>query len=351
MPRAIERTRAVDPATMAGRALQHLIAAQRPDGSWSDFFLPAGESNGWVTGFVGLALAEAGGTDAGSVTERAWRFLVEAAKPEGGWGYNDGTPADADSTVWGLQLAAALGHGDAPAACAARILLDQHRRGGGGVATYADESVPRGYVGLPPMVSFAGWTLSHPCVSAAAANLTAFADDRLVDYLHARQRADGSWPAYWWFDDAYTTAEAAMAIGAAASRRKAADWAAARIPSLAARVERPPVFELAHLLRIMAADGASVADATVGEGLAALERWQLPGGGWPASARLRVPAPDCVEPDDGAAWKPWRGLPPAAPTLATVLRDTFTITTLDHRGSYTTATVLRALAAVMRARP
>ena len=64
--------------------------------------------------------------------------------------------------------------------------------------------------------------------------------------------------------------------------------------------------------------------------------------------RLRVPAPDCAVPLDDAPWRAWHGLASMPATLDQVMAATFTITSLDHRRVFTTATVLRALSAVLR---
>lgn len=326
---------APDLDAMRARAIDFLLARQEPNGAWRDFFLPAGESTDWVTGYVGLALA---GEPRGAAAARhGWAYLEHAAKPTGGWGYNALTPADADSSVWALRLADAIGAGDSPAAQAGQGFLARHVRHDGGVATYADADAPRGYVGLPDTVDFSAWTVPHVCVSAAAACLPAFSDGPLSAFLAASRAADGHWPSYWWFDPGYATAEAVEALG---RDDCAARYALGRLEQVLQQDTRS-AFALAHVVRIL---GPAVPDRA----LAALAALQSDNGSWPASARLRVPAPDCAVPGDDAAWRPWRGLGAMPTSLAEVIALTFTITSLDHRRAFTTATVLRALAAAGR---
>lgn len=315
-------------AGMARGAVDFLLSRQRADGAWHDFFLPAGESDGWVTGYVGLALAQSG-TRGRDAARRGWAHLETAVKPGGGWGYNALTPPDADSTVWALRLAEAIGAGGGEPAARGRSFLARCTRPDGGVATYASESDPRDYVGLPETVDFSAWTRPHVCVSAAAAALGG-----PHDWLAAQQSADGHWPGYWWFDSGYATAEAVEALGPGPATTRARAFARGRLddPGLGA-------FGLAHAIRILGTD-------TPGAALDALAARQDANGSWPASARLRVPAPDRVTPGEADGWKPWRGLTAMPNSLAQVLDMTFTITSLDHRRAFTTATVLRALTAL-----
>lgn len=163
-------------AVAARAAVDFLLAARSSSGEsshWTDFMLPAGASDLWVTAFVGGVLARSPDAEAHAAAEAAWLFLAERASAEGGWGYNTNVPADADSTLWGLRLGAALGVSECPAARRARAFLDRHRHPDGGLATYASADAVRAYLGLPQGLSFAGWTASHGCVTAAGANLPA----------------------------------------------------------------------------------------------------------------------------------------------------------------------------------
>ncbi|WP_395850716.1 squalene--hopene cyclase [Cystobacter fuscus] len=305
---------------------------------------------------MGDVLAGMRESEARGAADAAWRFLEQVAVPEGGWSYNARVPGDGDSTLWGLRLAEALGREDSDRARAARDFLERHLREDGGLTTYASPHPVRNYIGLPPVFPFKGWTQSHSCVTAAGAHLTSFRE-RLHEYLIQQQLEDGHWPAYWWFEEEYATAEAVTALAGAG--RKATQCE----PGIASRLERAArwalgragrwmdtsgsgssTFALAHGLRVMAraAPSEPLTDS-LSQGVARLCESQTPGGSWPASARLRVPRPDVTVPNPRAEWTPWTGLPPGEPSPAVILKHTFTNYSLDHFAVYTTATVLKAL--------
>ena len=337
-------------------ALGFLLAAQDARGAWKDFLLPAGHSDVWVTAFVGGVLAALPDPEARQAAEAAWRFLDTVAVAEGGWGYNGRVPGDGDSTLWGLRLAEALGEGASDRARAATRFLERHLREDGGLTTYASAAPVRDYIGLPPVFPFGGWTQSHVCVTAAGAHLPAFGH-RLHDYLVQQQAEDGHWPAYWWFEEEYATAEAVVALagegrsaldctaGTAARIDRAARWAMARAPRWWTPSDpRASTFALAHGLRVVARAAPSAERSEVlARGVSRLCEAQTERGAWPASARLRVPRPDVRQPRPEAAWTLWAGLPPGEPTPAVVLKHTFTNYSPDHFTVYTTATVLKAL--------
>src|SRR4051794_37877312 len=96
------------------KAGNFLLGAQDANGGWRDFLLPAGFSDSWVTAYVAEALAGSGTRDARflQAARRGWTFLHTTEIAGGGWSYNPKVPGDADSTLWGLRLATALGEAD-----------------------------------------------------------------------------------------------------------------------------------------------------------------------------------------------------------------------------------------------
>jgi len=337
-------------------ALGFLLKAQDERGGWKDFMLPATQSDVWVSAFVGEVLAGLAEPAARQAAEAAWHYLEGVVAPGGGWSYNSLVPGDGDSTLWGLRLAEALGFEDSARARAARDFLERHLREDGGLATYASAESVRAYIGLPPEVSFQGWTRSHVCVSAAGANLSTYRE-RLGTYLLRTQDERGCWPAYWWFDEEYATAEAVAALAGAgeavafASERasrleRAAEWALGRVARYLEEPvgARPPSFALAQALRVVArAPSSPRRQEALCRGVSQLCTWQKSQGSWSPSARLRVPRPDAVAPEPKDSWTLWRGLPPGASSVEDLLRHTFTNYSLDHYAVYTTGTVLRAL--------
>lgn len=323
------------PALSAGRrARDFLLASQRPLGWWADFRLAPGASTLWVTAYVGAALANAGGREAALA---AWRFLRRWAAE--GWGYNQATPPDADSTAWCLGLAARLDWPPDRRVEIARRFLARCTRPDGALATYpGDDDDIRRFVGATAGDSFAGWRGACICVTAAAARL-GVAGPVSHDAIAGAQRPDGSWPSYWWVEDEYATAMAALALarrGDPADRpgiARAARWAAGRIgrEGAVASAVRPEgsAFATALALDLLA---ACPVDEPAGHRAALwLHETQDGTGRWPPSAGLRVPAPGMTAPDRHAVWTPG-GLREGAVSL-------------DIEGAFTAATALSALAA------
>lgn len=337
-------------------ALNFLLKSQDEQGAWKDFLLPAGNSNVWVTAYVGDVLAVRPEEDARNAARAGWRFLEKVMTPDGGWSYNPQVPGDGDSTLWGLRLAESLNKSDSDSALKAAEFLERHIRDEGGLTTYASAAPVRNYIGLPPFVPFGGWTQPHVCVTAAGANLNSYRE-RFREYLLQNQSDAGKWIAYWWFDDEYATAEAVAALAGkgqtamdceaetASQIERAALWALGRVDSLIATEGRfLPAFALSHALRILARTN-HLADVrnSLSRGVARLIEWQKPDGSWAASARLRVPRPDAINPDPKADWTMWAGIPAGPVSLESVLKHTFNNYSPDHFGVYTTATVLKAL--------
>lgn len=345
MTAVLDRPMSLDQAI--ARAEDFLLARQDANGGWRDFLLPAGLSDAWVTGYVGEALV--GSPEGEQATRRGWAFLHETEAASGGWSYNSQVPGDADSTLWGLRLAEAIGEGSSPLARRGYAFLERHLRPDHGLSTYASAGPIRAYTGLPELVPFDGWTQSHVCVSAAGANLPRYAA-RIVPYLLARQDADGSWPGYFWFDREYATGEALVALAANADHCQAIErgvrWLSGRVDLLAATESKArPAFALACAARALALVDGSASTRAAG---ARLAEWQRPDGSWGPSARLRVPRPDAIDPPSGQVWTRWQGLPADAVSPLDRLNATFTNFSPDHRGVFGAATALRALRAIAR---
>lgn len=353
---------AVSPLTPLDTAIANtrafLLSAQDENGGWRDFLLPAGLSTSWVTAYVGEALLVTGQPDKTTIdaSKRAWQFLSDSTVGEGGWSYNPTVPGDADSTIWGIRFASALDETYSDCAQRAISFLNTHYSADGGVKTYATAKPIRRYIGVPAFVPFKGWTQSHACVSAAAANLIDV-PDHLIHYLLETQNRDGSWPAYFWFDNEYSTGEAVVALArfkekatlkqpeVVASITRAAEWLRHRVESLVSKpCSLPPTFALACAARALARYDHNHVDRNLLD-LAGrrLVEWQRENGSWGPTANLRVPSPNAITPRENANWTRWNGMPAGKKSLVSVLKHTFNNFSPDHRGLFTAATSLRAL--------
>ena len=297
-------------------AAAFLLSARNQAGWWLDYDgFSEGPADEWVTAYVALALHDRGRADARHAATRAWQLLT--ARARSGWGWNFLQPADADSTIWGLRLAAALDQSATAAARDATRFLRQHVHADGGIATYRRDIYAHWSDGK---VVNPAWYDSHACVTAAAAHVPDLGPG-LCAHLRDVQQADGAWRGYWWRQPYYTTglaAEALAATGRADDADRVARAAAAtravleQDGAIAALGERP--FDAAWALRILLLTPSDRFDPV--ERLADLLRSvQHADGSWTASAALAIPN-----------------------------RQGDIVQAIDNRRCFTTATVLTALA-------
>lgn len=267
----------------AARAAAFLVAERQQDDFWRDFRLVNGESDEWVTAFVGYALTTAGTSVPGGLAAQTVRALLRRQRREGGWGYNRISPADSDSTAWALKFLVAAAYSGPEVDCARAFLLS-HLRSEGGLSTYAAATRLR-FGADAPAPDDSGWRSGHLCVAANASGLIG---EPLVGHLLASQELDGAWPAYWWRGDAFSTALAAESLAdvetAGESRSRAAAWAGRRAASAST------AFDRAWLIRILCA--GDVAERAQARAMAlALAAEQHPDGGWDSSAEMLFPDP------------------------------------------------------------
>lgn len=272
------RSAAASTEAAAAQAAAFLLAERDQEDFWRDFRLPNGASDEWVTAFVGYALVTSGLDLPDGLAQQTVRALLGRQRPEGGWGYNRTSPADADSTAWALKFLRAAGY-RGPEVERADAFLRSHLLPGGGISTYAAAT----------RISFvdagarddSGWRGGHICVAANAAGLIG---EPVAGFLRSSQAADGAWTAYWWRNDVYATALAVEALAAGEARALGVAWAARRAewPSAA--------FDRAWLIRILALGQAAEREQARALALA-LAAEQRRDGGWDSSAEMLFPDP------------------------------------------------------------
>ena len=324
-----------------------LLSRQAPDGLWHDFLTPAGEASTWPTAYIGTALRVAA-AHRGSL-EHAAAALVQRQRPDGGWGYNESTPSDADSTSWAVIFLAKRTSRETPpdVLLHAGAFLNRHQRRGGGVATYAEAGSIRRYTGLPRWVPFWGWCRPHVDVSAAAGQahyaLSPQAPEAVAAwrYVRSRQRQDGSWSSYWWVSPYYATSQAvtlaALNLHDRAPIDRAIGWVLREQRADggwgATDASAPSALATALALSVLAA--AEVVDQqSFRRGIDALLRLQHDDGGWPSRPELRIPPPAVRGPARGVGWRP--------------IRVEGGMVVSDQHRTFTSATCVAALAAVRR---
>jgi squalene-hopene/tetraprenyl-beta-curcumene cyclase len=288
------------------RGTRFLLARQGHDGLWRDFLTPAGEASEWPTGLIATALHLAGADS--SALERAAGTLVANQDEDGGWGYNENVPTDADSTACVLLFLAGLGHCGSACRRAATCLV-RHQRRDGGVATYSEPGPIRRFMGVGRWMRFDGWCAPHTEVTAAAgrALMAATPDngspgaDAAWSYVRSQQRDDGSWSSYWWTSPHFTTLQAvqlALSLGDHNPVTRAADWAMRNQEgdgAWSAPGAATSAFTTALSLSVLL--GAKASGRQVERAISRLAALQDDDGGWPSHPIMRIPLPGDVDPD------------------------------------------------------
>ncbi|MDY7574361.1 hypothetical protein [Actimicrobium sp. CCI2.3] len=294
-------------------AVAYLTSHQADDGHWQDYRLPVGRSDAWVTGYVGVALAQSDhSATVRRSTDAAANWLEKQRPYPQGWGYNRSTGPDADSSAFALTLLRLAGK--TPLASDV-TWLREHWHGDGGFATYArddawgvphNDVTPAVFLALPPV------------------DQMAYHDD-VLEVLARERNKDGTWPSYWWRTCHYATW-----------------WSLRLLRALGMPPEgRPPVvgaseqhaihgaFDLALVTGIASLQHAQpeLISALAGK-LITLQRAD---GAWAGGANLRVTDPCC--------YQPWSGGPACGRLYA------------DENHLVTTATALQVLAEMTKEIP
>ena len=303
--------------TMIQRAIAAILERQGQNGLWRDFLLFNDESTEWVSAFVATALVEAGGLSISGAAADAMSSLASQQRPNGGWGYDRASEADADSTAWALRFHALLGGLGKDVEERAVRFLHAHAKTGG-IATYRESADLTVFAIVAPNLPGDGWKQAHCCVTAAA---FPFVGSSVLPYLAAEQEADGSWQSYWWYNRAYPTAICAEALATSASYDASVEAACLWAAQEAIRPDLND-FDAAWCLRalILRPDDAAVRGAAQ-KIVERLRERQLPDGRWQTGALARFPMPDILVPDASDRVTPFQ----------------------DQHGLFTTAAVLAAL--------
>jgi squalene cyclase len=344
-------------------AQMFLLQRQSSDGCWRDFATSAGESEDWVTGYVGWSLLSSGRLPV-EAQQRAAQWLIESQFPQGGWGYHRHVVVDADSTAWCLRFLALVDQSNQNSSDpGARKAMDDgisvllmHQHADGGFSTYRDPEPIRAYIQAAEDRDLSGWCMPQLCVTAAAMaalHETGASKSALksgVTYS-LRQQHGGFWHSYWWEGPHYATAHTLRALTSLPGNEGKAAVSAAHAwlrscqqtdgswgTSIAkGQHEMGRPFYTALALQGLLPDDSDASQNAIRQGVQWLIQHQESDGGWQASARLLLP-----ETHDQLPWltHDW---PEQIQGTGIARRD--------HRRIFTTATALKALADALSQKP
>jgi squalene-hopene/tetraprenyl-beta-curcumene cyclase len=303
----------VTPPVALERGIGFLLAKQDGDGLWRDFHTPAGEASEWPTGFIGTALCTAG-VD-GRTLDRVARALIARQHADGGWGYNESVPSDADSTACVLLFLALTGRRGDSCSRAASCLISHQRDENGGVATYREPGPIRRFMGVGWWMRFGGWCSPHLEVTATTGRALATLDrhtynphvDATWRYVRSRQSADGSWNSYWWNSPHYATLQAAELAQLSGDYHfvcRAAEWAVlTQDPDGGWSTPGSGTSAFATALCLQLLVHANASGRETRRAVSRLAALQDEDGSWPSHPIMRIPLPGDRDPDEKGRWR------------------------------------------------
>ncbi len=244
------------------------LESQCHEGLYTENFgLSHGDSTAWSTAYVARLLQQIDPERVKGSVE----ILSNLQNIDGGWGYNDSVPSDADSTANVLLFLKQSGLIDEEKYSHAIKFLKLHQHENGGISTYTQENLQAmGYRGE-------GWSMPHVCVTALVAEV--FEGDekeKALHFLQSQRQFDGSFPAYWWASDVYATYQAMKIIGADS-----------QVIEYFKSIGYENIFDLSIKIQALASLGLDT-ETLVNE----LLKKQQEDGGWSSSPILKIPRPE-----------------------------------------------------------
>ena len=243
------------------------LSRQRKEGVYAETFgFRHGDSTAWSTCYVGRLLYEIDP----KMAKESVASVLDRQNGDEGWGYNESVTSDADSTANAILFLQKCGVSDEILNKGKELIL-QHQHSNGGISTYTLDNLKKmGYE------RGGGWSAPHSCVTALAARVLEGGDqERAQKFLLAQKKADGSYPAYWWASDLYSTFETMLSLSGNAemvsyfksAKARSSFELALKIQALILSKEKPDS-EIGDLLKMQQSDGS-----------------------WPSSEILKIPRP------------------------------------------------------------
>lgn len=279
------------------KGIDWLLGQQLPDGSWrADFGFRHGPASSWSTAYVANRLPAEVNTK--ELQHRIKSFLLnnhvyhQGHNYGQGWGYNELTPPDLDTTIEVLRC---IGEEVSRSATATSILACI--KPDGGLATYTESDARKV---IPSSVRPNGWTSSHLEIATNALQWATATDEETDDLLQLRThlsshiistvRASG-YQCYWYPCPIIAAAQVLRSLN-----KGLPNPPLPRNPSRLDWETRHNPFVTAHALEV-AVRWEKRRYRKIIEHLASdLVSLQKPDGSWRPCHVLRVPYPDETDP-------------------------------------------------------
>jgi hypothetical protein len=312
-------------------ALEYVKINQNEDFSWSDFMTSAGAGKAWITGYIGMQLAEYFKEDLS--VKNAVKAITQ--NPEKFLSYNHSIFQDGDSTSFIIGLLSCYGIENSSLYHKWETFLTS----GGGWLTYNQEEPLRKRLDLAEDIPVTAWFHPQNCVTAAAAYILVAKNDpklkNTLDFLKKAVNKNGYWDSYWWTSPVYATAYAVLATlkrdtalagkGAAflaTSQHNDGNW-------INPFTDKPNAFYTALALKALLVYDAKHYSSAIEKGINWLLKNQTTDGSWQTDRILQIPATNVPNPTTVRHWR----------------SSSFGVNcvTDDHNRVFSTATVLNCL--------
>jgi squalene cyclase len=199
------------------KGIEYIKGQQNKCGSWEDIKLDVGKSTEWVTGYIGYALWDVF-EDIGRLKienldflHKAKNWLIQAEHKNGGWGFNEVSGVDADSTSNCIIFLFKIGGLEAiDINKILNIYIENLNLSG--VGTYSTEEIKREKArnninfSIPSLSNYSGWCSSDTQISAITIiALTKLQPNNKINkiiqnalgFIVNTQNSDGYWNSYW----------------------------------------------------------------------------------------------------------------------------------------------------------
>lgn len=301
----------------------NFILKNANDGLWTDFMTSAGHGKTWISGYVGMMLAEV--MPELPILQKTLQNISDKGS------FNENILQDADSTTFLIGLYQAMNQ-QLPQGVFDQWLAFQNKEGGW--ATYRDEKTLRRTLDLDDDIGVEGWFQPHGCVSAAAAyiiNRSLMSGyDKTHTYINHLTQND-LLTAYWWTSDVYSQAFGLMAMAEndTPTKQKLINSLKQQQAQegywINPQNQQPNAFYTAIALKALTPYEPEVAKTAIWW----LMKNQTTDGSWQTDRILRIPATDVTNPKTVSHWR----------------QSSFGVNALsdDYNRVFTTATVVNAL--------
>jgi hypothetical protein len=309
------------------------------DFTWSDFMTSAGAGKAWITGFVGMNLAE---------IDKELPFLKNVANkiqenPNDFLSYNQSIFQDGDSTNF---LVGFLQQMNLPNQ-EIEQLWQKFMNADGGWVTYRDAEGLYKRLELPEEISVDAWLTPKLCVSAVACYVLGFSENRplfektadfLIKNIQEGQRSAAHWKSYWWTSSVYATSYAILALSHSIQHRKycqkPVEWLVNQQTEsgfwINPRDKQANAFYTSLALKALIIYDKDAFSNEIQNGINWLLNTQTQDGSWQTNRILQIPATDVTHPENVSVWR----------------NSSFSVNcvTDDHNRVFTTSAVVNCLA-------